>query len=156
VVAADPFGRFDNEFGAIAFQAGPAWRCQAGVVDLAGCNVVEDEGSFGSAAAGADSATRKGGEEAIIVCLAGAAAERRFDPDASPSLARSDREMAEDLALALNGGDKDLAAGHLGYLELRADSLVASRWRMIEALASMLMSRGVLGSRSAAIESARS
>ncbi len=81
----------------------------------------EDRFDPNVAAAGADSATRKGGEEAIIVCLAGAAAERRFNPDASPSLARSDREMAEDLALALNGGDKDLAAGHLGYLELRAD-----------------------------------
>jgi hypothetical protein len=46
VVAADPFGRFDNEFGAIAFQAGPAWRRQAGVVDFAGCYIVEDKRRF--------------------------------------------------------------------------------------------------------------
>jgi hypothetical protein len=90
---------------------------------------------------------RRGGEDAIVVCLAGTAAGRRLDPDASPSLARSDREVAQELALALNGGDKDLAGAHLSYLELRADSLVASRWRVIEALASTLMSKGVIGAR---------
>jgi len=46
----------------------------------------------------------------------------------------------------LNGGDKELAGAHLSYLELRADSLVAARWAVIEALASTLMSKGVLGS----------
>jgi hypothetical protein len=51
VIAYGPFGRFHNDFGAIALQVGPRWRRQAGVVGLAGRYVVEDEGSSGRTSA---------------------------------------------------------------------------------------------------------
>ena len=62
----------------------------------------------------------------------------------------------EDLALALNGGDKDLPSAICAIPGVARGLPLVSRWRMIEALASTLTSKGRRSaSGSAAIASAR-
>src|SRR5580700_11422788 len=80
---------------------------------------------------GSDRANLKA-EKAILISLAGPAAQRRFRPSSWRSYhGLGDYEIAIDLALRLQGSGA-LAAAYLRYLQLRADSLVESNWSFVQ------------------------
>ena len=84
-------------------------------------------------------------EAAILVCLAGPAAQRRFNVRSyRKQHAASDFDMAAELALRLNSSAK-AANAYLAWLHIRADDLVAARWKIVTALADLLLERTELG-----------
>jgi hypothetical protein len=92
---------------------------------------------------GSDRARMKA-ETAIIVSLAGPAAQRRYSPRSCRSWhAASDYDLASALALRLNGDGKT-ASAYLKWLGIVADNLVAGRWSFLEKLAAALLERGTL------------
>jgi ATP-dependent Zn protease len=87
---------------------------------------------------GSDRAALKA-EKAILICLAGPAAQRRFRRSSwRTHHGAGDHEIASDLALRLQGSGK-IATAYLGYLQLRADSLVESNWNFVELFAQRLL-----------------
>jgi len=92
---------------------------------------------------GSDRAHRRA-ETAIIVCLAGPAAQRRHKPQSWRSYhGQSDHSRAADLALSLNGSDEATNA-HLKYLAVVARDMVAAQWPLIEQVAGALIERQTL------------
>ena len=80
-------------------------------------------------------------ERAIIISLAGMAAQRRFSKRSWRQYhGSSDFRSAGDLALYI-GGDGAGATAFLHWLQLRADQLVEAQWRDIECVARALMKR---------------
>ncbi len=83
-------------------------------------------------------------ESAIIISLAGPAAQKRFNPRSWRSYhGASDFELVTDLALRLNG-DGNTATAYCTWLSLVADNLVSGSWRFIEMIAQALLVRGAL------------
>lgn len=84
-------------------------------------------------------------ERLVVVCLAGAIAERRHAGRASRAGASEDHHQAAGLALHLAGGSGDGATLLLRYLDWRAHNLVKARWPEIEAVAAALLEHKTLG-----------
>lgn len=83
-------------------------------------------------------------ETAIIVYLAGPAAQRRHSPHSWRSYhGRIDHSAAADLALRLNGS-VEVTNAHLKYLVIVARDMVAASWAHIERVADALVERGTL------------
>jgi hypothetical protein len=83
-------------------------------------------------------------ESAIILCLAGPSAQRRFNPRSVRSYhATSDHEIAADLVNRLDGNERS-ANAHLKWLSLVTDDLIALNWREVEGIALALLERGEL------------
>jgi hypothetical protein len=80
-------------------------------------------------------------EAAIIVSLAGPAAQRRYNPRSLRAWhSSSDYELASGLALRLNR-DEESAAAYLKWLGMVARQSVEAQWRFIEKLAGALLDR---------------
>ena len=83
-------------------------------------------------------------ERAVIICLAGPEAQRRFNPRSWRSWhGRSDHAEAIDIALHFNASE-EAAATHLKWLECRTRDLVAAHWTAIQAVAMGLIDRGTV------------
>jgi ATP-dependent Zn protease len=83
-------------------------------------------------------------ERAIIICLAGPMAQRRFAPRSWRRWhGGPDYVVAFDLALRVNGSPA-AAKVHMKWLEMRAQALLESVWSYVEAIASELLKRGTL------------
>jgi hypothetical protein len=83
-------------------------------------------------------------EKAIIVALAGPAAQRRYNPRSLRSWhASSDHDWAAELALRLNNSS-EAANAYLRWLEIRAADLVSVSWPLIDVVATALLDRGML------------
>jgi len=83
-------------------------------------------------------------EKAIVVCLAGPAAQRQFSARSwRTTHGERDYLVARDLAGCLNVSPA-AATAHLGYLEVVAHDLVAGSWHFVEAAAQELLRRGAL------------
>jgi len=83
-------------------------------------------------------------EKAIIVALAGQAAQRRYNPRSWRSYhGDDDRKIAVDLALRLNGSSEATSA-YIKWLEIRAHDIIKQRWRQVEAVANALLEKGTL------------
>jgi hypothetical protein len=90
--------------------------------------------------------TRNRGERAIIICLAGPIAQRRFAPRSWRQWhGVSDYHAALDIALRLNESSR-AAKAHLKWLEIRTENLVESSWSFVERVATALSVRGTLSS----------
>ena len=84
-------------------------------------------------------------EKAILICLAGPAAQRKFNPRSyRKHHAASDFDLAGDLALRLNSSG-EAASAHLAWLQIRAADLVSARWHVVSAVARLLLEREELG-----------
>lgn len=84
-------------------------------------------------------------EKAILICLAGPAAQRRFSPRSfRKHHAASDIDMASELALRLSASGEE-ASAYLAWLQARAGNLVSARWPIISALARLLLEHKELG-----------
>lgn len=93
---------------------------------------------------GSDKARMKA-EAAIIVCLAGPASQRRFNARSyRKHHSASDFDTAAELALRLNSS-AEAANAYLDWLRIRADDLIAGRWKIVTALAGLLLERAELG-----------
>jgi hypothetical protein len=80
-------------------------------------------------------------EAAIIVSLAGPAAQRRYNPRSLRTWhSSSDYELASDLAVRLNR-DEESATAYLKWLGMVARQSVEAQWRFIEKLAAALLDR---------------
>ena len=83
-------------------------------------------------------------EKAIVVCLAGPAAQRRSSARSWRTIhGERDYQVARDLAGCLNAGPA-AATAHLQYLEVVAYDLVAEYWHFVDATAQELLLRGSL------------
>ncbi len=87
-------------------------------------------------------------EKAILIALAGPAAQQRYRPRSwRRNHGASDFDWATDLALHLCG-DGETATAYLKYLDLVARKMVAGpRWPVIAAVADSLLERGTLSGR---------
>jgi hypothetical protein len=80
-------------------------------------------------------------EAAIVVLLAGPAAQRRHNPRSWRSWhGASDHERAVDLATSLNSSDRAVSA-HLAWLAILASDQVDSLWDLVERVARELVER---------------
>jgi hypothetical protein len=87
-------------------------------------------------------------EHRAMVCLAGPAAQRRFNPSGfRHSHAQGDYHQAVDFLSYLSGSNEAVEA-HLHLVELRAKELIEAdiHWAEIEALAAALLERKELSS----------
>ncbi len=83
-------------------------------------------------------------ESAIIVSLAGPAAQKRFNPRSWRSHhGEYDFKLVTDLALRLNGDGKT-ATAYCTWLSIVADNLVSANWQWVEIIAQALLARGTL------------
>ena len=83
-------------------------------------------------------------EKAMVVCLAGPAAQRRFNSRSWRTIhGERDYQVARDLASCLNAG-RAAATAHLEYLEVVAHDLVAEYWHFTNAAAQKLLLLGSL------------
>jgi ATP-dependent Zn protease len=70
-------------------------------------------------------------ERAIMICLAGPIAQRRFAPRSWRHWhGASDYQMAFDLALRINGSTR-AAEAHLNWPKIRTEDLVESLWSFV-------------------------
>jgi hypothetical protein len=78
-------------------------------------------------------------EAAIVVCLAGPEAQRRFSPRSWRSFhGATDHELAADLAMSLNGSDEAVNA-HLKWLSIVTRDEIAVWWPLVEKVAHALV-----------------
>ena len=78
-------------------------------------------------------------ERAIIICLAGPVAQKRYSPRSWRNVDGSeDYEQAKNLAIKINGST-DAANAHLKWLEIQTRDLVELRWREVEIIAEALL-----------------
>ncbi len=76
-------------------------------------------------------------ERAVVICLAGPEAQRRFNPRSWHSWhGQSDHALAVD--------SEEAASAHLKRLEYRTRDLVTTHWPAIESLALELLNRGTV------------
>ena len=88
-------------------------------------------------------------EKAIMICLAGTLAQRRFAPRSVRLWqGESDRDLATDLALRINGSG-EAATAFLAWLNLRTADLIEAAWDSVEALAGALLEHRTLDARAA-------
>jgi len=88
-------------------------------------------------------------ESAIIVALAGPAAQRRYSPRSVRSWhASGDYELAGELAMRVNGSAAATNA-YLKWLQIRTGDLLAGRWRTVDALARALIEQKTIDGNSA-------
>jgi ATP-dependent Zn protease len=82
--------------------------------------------------------------QVIMICLAGAIAQRRIAPRSVRSWhPRSDYERAAEIAHRLCGSDKEVNAC-LRWLQVRTENLIETDWREVEAVAKALIERSTL------------
>jgi hypothetical protein len=83
-------------------------------------------------------------ERAIMICLAGPIAQRRFAPRSWRHWhGGPDYATALDLALRINESPR-AAKAHLKWLEIRTQDLLETLWGYVEGIAGDLMKRGAL------------
>jgi hypothetical protein len=83
-------------------------------------------------------------EKAILILLAGPAAQRRFRVKSWRSHhGRGDFDSARDLALRLYGSG-ELAVAYLKWMHAQAQALVAMDWRFVRAVARRLLKEDML------------
>lgn len=83
-------------------------------------------------------------ERAIIICLAGPIAQKRYRPSSWRNWhGAADYATATQLALRVCGSG-ELARAFLKWLDLRAGALVADHWPDIDRIAIALLNRGTL------------
>lgn len=88
-------------------------------------------------------------EKAIMVCLAGTIAQRRFAPRSVRVWhGEGDRDLAADLALRLNGSG-EAATAYLRWLDLRTADLIEATWDSVQSLANALLEVKTLNGRAA-------
>ena len=129
-----------------------AWRlrlkiCRATIVpsdDFAG--IVEHESPLKGINLAIDSSDRAEAktDKAVLICLAGPIAQRRFRPKSWRRYhGRGDYELASDFALRRNGTG-EMASAYLKWMELRAETLVEANWRFVDAFARRLLAQNTL------------
>jgi hypothetical protein len=80
-------------------------------------------------------------ENTILICLAGPAAHRIFNPRGFRNYhTRDDYEIAADFALRMQGS-VELMNAYFKWLGVKTKAIVKIRWRLIEALAKELLVR---------------
>lgn len=88
-------------------------------------------------------------EKAIMICLAGILAQRRFAPRSVRQWhGEADRDLAADLALRINGSG-EAATAFLRWLDLRTADVIESAWDSVESLAAALLERRTLDAHAA-------
>ncbi len=87
-------------------------------------------------------------ENMALVCLAGPAAQRRFNPRGYPQYVKGDYHDAVNF-LSYISPDPDELGAHIGWIEVRARNFVRrdDMWVPIKALAAALLDRGEIPSR---------
>jgi len=84
--------------------------------------------------------------QGIMICLAGAVAQRRFAPRSIRGWhPRNDYQRAADLATRVCGSDIEVNA-MLRWLQIRTENLIETGWREVEAVANALLERDTLSS----------
>jgi hypothetical protein len=100
---------------------------------------------------GVDGRVRWRIEQAIMISMAGVAAQGRVSDDAEriESGSQSDRETAVNLALFVSRGEPDEAQAYVKWLGLRVGNLLAEPvwWAGVERLARELLLRGTMSGR---------
>lgn len=92
---------------------------------------------------GSDRAEMKA-DKAVLICLAGPVTQRCFRPTSwRRHHGRSDYDLATDLALRLHG-DGEMATAYLGWMSKRAERLVSTNWKFVEAFAASLLAKHTL------------
>ena len=86
-------------------------------------------------------------EKLIIICLAGPAAQRHYNPKGVRKYhAEDDMEIVDKLMMRFAGGSKETMKAHHKWLSLRTLDIVSDpiHWRTISRLAEALIERGSL------------
>ena len=84
-------------------------------------------------------------ESSIRVCLAGAIAQRRFNPHGFRyHHCQSDYDQATDVVLYIVGSNEE-ANAYMNLLEIQTRQIVAVHWKLVDHLARALLERRRLG-----------
>jgi len=87
---------------------------------------------------------RLAAERAILVSLAGPLAQRRYRPSSwRRAHGALDLSRARALAAAVTDNRRQ-ALALMKFLEIRADDILAARWRKVEVIAKRLMEKGAI------------
>jgi hypothetical protein len=105
-----------------------------------------------SSSMGVSAAAERKANKAVIIYLAGPAAQRKFRPRSWRNQhGQADYDSATALALCLNDGDVEMATAYLEWMRLWAERIITNNWRFVVAVAEKLLRENVLD-RSAVVD----